>query len=661
MRSIRRSLIGYFVVLSLIALATVGVVVEMLTREVIEARRVAATNLIETQYKDRRREEADKLDEQLLDRARLIANHTQSKYFTGFREEIDKINQWYFYLPYTILSDRLAGPLQAGWVEYVMTPGPGSVYGELTRQVTSKIEIDQSFLTDINDHDHFQDLYQVNTSRNNHWLSKSLNGHELPQFDRTAFTSSLFKFDYDNVTLYEGTNVRRVILSMPYVQNQRFIPGGGGPGRGGGRGGGGRGGPDRNPPLQGPPAAPRPDETIRMTPRYFVQAARPLDSLKTAYEQFESDRQYQLDELNDDTSSALTRVRLWLFGISGAAVVALLLGSLILTRRGLKPLDRLTAAVSQVSERDFQLPVKVEELSTELAPVHARITDTLDALKRAFEREKQSVADISHELRTPIAALGVTLDVALKKPRTPEQYKETLAECRNINNQLAKLVERIMTLASLDAGMARSAATEIDAADLAAGCATVIKPLAEAHGVTLSTAFARPLPIKADADMLREVLINLLHNAVEYNRPGGIIELSATHDNGSGVTFGVRDTGIGMTPDVRARIFERFYRADPSRTATGVHAGLGLAIVKEYVSRLHGTIAVDSTRPTPGPPSASPFRSGRTAPRRHLRPVTGTKKPDRKDSREPAMRVCLFVGILRVLRVVADRPVRRSS
>ncbi len=96
--------------------------------------------------------------------------------------------------------------------------------------------------------------------------------------------------------------------------------------------------------------------------------------------------------------------------------------------------------------------------------------------------------------------------------------------------------------------------------------------------------------------------MNLLHNAVEYNRPGGAIELIARRD-GAATVFEVRDTGIGMTADVRDKIFERFYRADPSRQATGVHAGLGLAIVKEYVSRLGGTIAVESE-----PGSGTTFR-----------------------------------------------------
>jgi len=88
--------------------------------------------------------------------------------------------------------------------------------------------------------------------------------------------------------------------------------------------------------------------------------------------------------------------------------------------------------------------------------------------------------------------------------------------------------------------------------------------------------------------------MNLLHNAVEYNRPGGSVTLTLQR-RGQDIRMDVCDTGIGMTPDVQGKIFERFYRADASRHAVGIHAGLGLAIVKEYVARLHGTIEVQST------------------------------------------------------------------
>jgi signal transduction histidine kinase len=269
------------------------------------------------------------------------------------------------------------------------------------------------------------------------------------------------------------------------------------------------------------------------------------------------------------------------------------IGGPLLVGRGLRPVGKLSDAVSRVSERDFRLPHDGTDLSVELAPIHARLNQTLDLLRRAFSREKQAVADISHELRTPIAALMATIDVALRKPRTPEQYRETLEECRLISKQLSQLVERIMTLASLDAGNDHTQISRVDAVDLVSGCAAVIRPLAAANGITVELHVDDPIDIDTDAAKLREVLMNLLHNAIEYNRSNGRIDLTARRDNGNAV-FEVSDNGIGMPAEVQDKIFERFYRADTSRHSTGVHAGLGLAIVREYVARLNGTIGVES-------------------------------------------------------------------
>ena len=100
--------------------------------------------------------------------------------------------------------------------------------------------------------------------------------------------------------------------------------------------------------------------------------------------------------------------------------------------------------------------------------------------------------------------------------------------------------------------------------------------------------------VQIDPDKLREVVTNLLHNAIQYNRPGGAIDLRVARENGS-LEVEVRDTGIGIAPEAHERIFERFYRADPSRGSDELHAGLGLAIVKEYIDLMGGSIGVEST------------------------------------------------------------------
>jgi signal transduction histidine kinase len=324
-----------------------------------------------------------------------------------------------------------------------------------------------------------------------------------------------------------------------------------------------------------------------------VNHARPYSELESRLREEQANGDAELAHVHEETQRELASLRKNLTLIGVGSFLALVLGGWFIVARGLAPVRKLSDAVSRVSEKDFRLTVEPDEMSRELLPIIARLSHTLDSLRAAFDREKQAVGDISHELRTPIASMLATIDVSLRKPRTSDQYRTTLEDCRAIARQLGQLVERIMTLATLDAGNARHAITRIDAATLASDCAAVIRPLAEAHDLTFRLRTDGRLELDTDADKLREVLMNLLHNAVEYNRPGGAIELTATRDAGR-IVLEVRDTGIGMTPEVREKIFERFYRADASRTATGVHAGLGLAIVKEYVERLGGTIAVES-------------------------------------------------------------------
>jgi signal transduction histidine kinase len=260
-------------------------------------------------------------------------------------------------------------------------------------------------------------------------------------------------------------------------------------------------------------------------------------------------------------------------------------------------------------------------LPSELDPIAKRLTETLELLKRAFAREKQAAADISHELRTPLAALLTTIDVALLKPRKPEEYREVLQDCRASGQQMNQLVERLLALARLDAGVDTLRPRQVDVSDLAEQCAALVRPLADARGLELRVHRNGDAPIKADPDKLREVITNLLHNAIQYNRPHGSVELSVARGKGF-LEVAVQDTGIGISAEARGRIFERFFRADPSRSADGLHAGLGLAIVKGYVDLMGGSITVESSegkgstfrlrlpageRPTVAPPSALPL------------------------------------------------------
>jgi len=250
--------------------------------------------------------------------------------------------------------------------------------------------------------------------------------------------------------------------------------------------------------------------------------------------------------------------------------------------------------VSQVSEKDFRLPIDQAKLPRELKPIAGRLAETLEQLKHAFDREKQASADISHELRTPVAALLTRLDITLRKQRSAEEYREVLQDCRESGQQIHHLVERLLALARLDAGADLLRPRDVDVNGLVDQCAALVRPLAEARGLHLNVHRNGPAMLHADPDKLREVLTNLLHNAIEYNKPDGTIDVKVERSNGH-LEMEVSDTGIGIAPEARRHIFERFFRADPSRQADTPHAGLGLAIVKGYVDLMGGIIAVDST------------------------------------------------------------------
>jgi heavy metal sensor kinase len=301
-----------------------------------------------------------------------------------------------------------------------------------------------------------------------------------------------------------------------------------------------------------------------------------------------------LAQHEQETQASLDELRTRFLGVGLLTLAVTLAGALWVVHLGLRPLHRLSEAVSKVSEKDFSLPLAPGPLPDELRPIVDRLSQTLALLKRAFEREKQAAADLSHELRTPVAALLAMLDVALRKQRSADDYRKVLEECRGTGEQMAILVERLLALARLEAGADPFHPRRIDAAELAEQCAALVRPLAEARGLTLAVNRNGAIGLTTDPDKLREVITNLLHNAIEYNRPSGRIGLTVVRNNGC-LNLEVSDTGIGIPPEARSHLFERFYRADPSRHADTPHAGLGLAIVKGYVDLLGGTIKVDST------------------------------------------------------------------
>jgi heavy metal sensor kinase len=584
MKSIRLSLVIYFLVLLTIALGAVCWLVYQTAAAALQERLEGSARLVREQYKAHRDEMQRGLDHRLSREAQRVAAmvrpplHVEGLYPSFGLLGLPLTFQPHLHIP-VWLAEGIPGPRRAD----------GSHKDQLAerlyrdRQTQIDIEAAEDLIPDSKRSENSREFFQIYAADGKLLKrSQSLGTHVMklpPMHDADQ--------PFDFVTLEpDGPKVRRVTLKASIT---KYRLGGFPPWIW-----------RRGPPKMGPPPSkggsasqPRPFIVEGDAPTIFVQYAIDLGSTEQRVAQYGQDRDRQLAQLEDDTATQLQALQKRLLWIALATFAATLAGGYVLLRLGLAPIGRLSEAVSEVSERDFRLNLDPDRLPAELQPIADRLSQTLAQLGRAFEREKQAAADISHELRTPLAALLTTIEVALRKSRTAQEYREILDECHSSGQQMSHMVERLLALARLDAGAERARPRSIDAAVLALSCADLVRPLARAAGLTLTTHIEPPLSVEVDPDKLREVVTNLLHNAVEYNRPGGAIELIVERSGGD-LFIEVRDTGIGIPNEARAHIFERFYRADPSRHADSPHAGLGLAIVKSYVDLLGGAITVDS-------------------------------------------------------------------
>ena len=609
MPSIRRSIVAYFLVLLGLALLAIGLLTDRFAGDAVRGREAAEGKRITQEFDYRRQEAAAKLDERLLTQAQAVAGEFRRHYMLLARRDFDDMHKFKSFIAVMPIGDIGIGPASLTSLLAVHHPAVRMPLFGMIASASRMEEICQAL-----DSRGEPDFFQVHIPRWKQVARARRQGVELPADIERYGLNDTNEHHFDTVSLAGVGSVRRVIFRTNLLvgQSRTFQPSQPRVGRPPERER-----PDRDRPIERPNDRPgfsgfffgRLESMLPilpldvMFPPIYVQSAYRVSELDERIAELATTQDEQLAAVRTETEDSLARLRGRVLLISILTFLSLAVGGWLIVGIGLAPVRKLSDAAGRVSEKDFRLPVDPSELSTELLPIHARLTQSFDALRRAFEREKQAVEDISHELRTPVSALLATLDVSLRKPRTAEQYKSTLEDCRGITKQLGGLVERVMTLAYMDAGQSTVATREADVAEVAEGCAHVIRPLAESHGLTLTTELDQSAELRTDPDKLREVVMNLLHNAVEYNRPGGNVDLRVRPEANGGALLEVTDTGIGMTADVKDRIFERFFRADASRTATGAHAGLGLAIVKEYLNRMGATIDVQSE-----PGNGSTFR-----------------------------------------------------
>lgn len=279
----------------------------------------------------------------------------------------------------------------------------------------------------------------------------------------------------------------------------------------------------------------------------------------------------------------LRQLRLLIAGSVGGAALAAWLASLLLSRRLTAPLLEMAESARAIDrdhpERRLPLPSPDEELRT----LGQAFNRALDDLEKALGAQRRFVADASHELRTPLTNLRGALEVTLRRERTAEEYREALQAALDESRRMAGLVDDLLTLSR--AGQLPLENAPVDLYQIADEAVRAAEPRARQAGVRLEL-HGGPAPARGDAKRLRQVVDILVDNAVRHGGAGG---RAGVHVAPTRVT--VEDDGAGLEPEERERVFERFYRGDPSRSRHTGGAGLGLAIARTLVEahggRLH--------------------------------------------------------------------------
>jgi len=287
-----------------------------------------------------------------------------------------------------------------------------------------------------------------------------------------------------------------------------------------------------------------------------------------------------------------------LAAVAGVMLV-IILGTAVLSHRVLRPIGTLTAAAYRLGQGDLASRVPVSG-SDELAALGRSFNRMADSLQRSEERQRRLVADVAHELRTPLANLRGYLEALADGVIDPDP--ELFASLHEEAVLQQRIVDDLQDLALAEAGNLAYNWATVDLAELLETCRTAHRARAEADGIAL-TVHIEPsevpgngvpaVLVRADPDRLRQVLGNLITNALRATSPGGSVSL---HANRSGDTAVIRvvDTGTGIEPEVLPYIFDRFWRADPARGRRSGGSGLGLAIARQIVTDHGGTIGVES-------------------------------------------------------------------
>lgn len=305
---------------------------------------------------------------------------------------------------------------------------------------------------------------------------------------------------------------------------------------------------------------------------------------------------------------------LWLF-VAGAAALTGVLGWVVV-RRGLAPLRTMREQTQVVTAQQLSHRLPVQRLPVELADLAESLNEMLSRLEVAFARLSDFSSDIAHELRTPVSNLMTQTQVALSRPRSAEDYRAVLESNAEELDHMAHMIADMLLLAKADNGLVVPHLDSVNLADEVRALFAYYEAVAEDKHLQLQ--LSGQAQLLADRLMLRRALGNLLSNAIRHANPGSCVQITL-ENSPTGISIAVKNIGDSIPAELLARVFDRFFRADPSRQRSTEGTGLGLAITRSIVTAHGGHIAATSqdgvtTFTIVLPPAAEHDQNGVTKP-----------------------------------------------
>jgi two-component system heavy metal sensor histidine kinase CusS len=279
---------------------------------------------------------------------------------------------------------------------------------------------------------------------------------------------------------------------------------------------------------------------------------------------------------------------LFIIVLSGSVLVSAFI-AIIVTKRGLRPLREMTQSFARIGPTHLKEQVTPADWPRELKPLAIAFDDMLKRLDNSFTRLSQFSADLAHELRTPIANMLGEAQVALTRDRTAAEYRETIESAIGECERLSGIVDNLLFVARVDAAHEPTTRKRFDARAAAEKIAAFYQTIADDHHVRISCRGEGQ--IYADPDLFERALGNLLDNALRFTPENGSIQIALSKRDAD-FKVAVSDNGCGIAPEHLPRVFDRFYRAESSRSSDG--AGLGLALVKSIVGLHGGSARIES-------------------------------------------------------------------